>query len=83
MEHRSEIPEDVRNRTAGELMEDVTDSARKALEAGARAAAEMEELQRRTRESLDWRTQIDRHPWALLGGAVAAAILVFAVVRRD
>ena len=42
----------------------------------ARLDNDVGELQQRVREQLDWRLQIERHPWGATTGALAAGFLI-------
>jgi hypothetical protein len=41
-----------------------------------RISSNLNQLEDRVRERLDWRTQFGRRPWAFLGGAFGAAFLI-------
>jgi hypothetical protein len=41
-----------------------------------RIGANLNQLEYRVKEILDWRTQFDRRPWAFIGGAFGLAFLV-------
>jgi hypothetical protein len=62
-------------------MGQTADDIKKDLErARARLGANLNELQYRVRGELDWRVHFNRHPWAFLGAAFAAAVcLGFAI----
>ena len=45
-------------------------------QARARLAQNLNQLEHRVRTEFDWRVQFDRHPWAFVGGAFAAAFLL-------
>jgi hypothetical protein len=79
---RQDRTEDIRNKPVGEMVDDVMQQSQQVLQAGARVTAEVNELKRRADEALDWRKQLDRHPWVLLGSAVGAAVLLFWVFSR-
>jgi len=74
--------DDIHNKPASAVMDDLMRQSEAALESGARATAELHELKRRADEVLDWRKQLNQHSWALLGAAAGAAVLVFLVFRR-
>jgi hypothetical protein len=75
-------PIDVRNKPAGEVLDDMMNQSQQALQSTARAAAELNELRRRADEALDWRTQLNRHSWAAMGLAIGAAALLFLLFAR-
>jgi hypothetical protein len=84
MTPHDDFAEDLKQKPIRELIEDVTASSREALEKGARAAAEVTELETRARQAMDWRRQLDRHPWLLLGIAIGAVVLLYiAIPSRD
>ncbi len=74
--------DDIHNKPASAVMDDLMRQSEAALESGARATAELHELKRRAGEALDWRKQLNQHSWALLGAAAGAAIPIFLIFRR-
>jgi hypothetical protein len=82
MTQQPSIPGEIRQKPVGELVEDITAASRQALETGARVAAEVTELENRTKAALDWRTQYNRHPWVLLGLTMLAATVMFSLSPR-
>ncbi len=85
------MPEDLRNKPAANMVEDVVERSQEALQAGAQATAELQEalaagaqataelneLRRRADAALDWRRQLRRHPWFPLAAATAASVLLY------
>jgi hypothetical protein len=41
-----------------------------------RIGANLNQLEYRVKEALDWRSQFDRRPWAFVGGAFGLAFLI-------
>ncbi len=76
MPHTSN-PEDIHQKPVGEVVEDIMQQSRSALESGARATAELEDLKQRADDALDWRKQLDRHSWLAMGLAMGVSILLF------
>lgn len=82
------MPDRPETQSTGELVDDVmrrTQEAvrrsQEALESGARATAEIHELERRARDAMDWRKQVRLHPWAAFGMACGAVLLLWMLVR--
>jgi hypothetical protein len=58
-------------------MGETPDDIRKEIEqARERLGADLNQLEYRVKTNLDWRTHFDRNPWAFVGGAFGAALLV-------
>ncbi len=89
-------PENIRNKPAADMVEDVIGRSREALEAGAQATselqealaagaqatAELNEIRRRADEALDWRRQLQRHPWFPMAAALAASVFLYVAFAR-
>jgi ElaB/YqjD/DUF883 family membrane-anchored ribosome-binding protein len=75
-------PEDLRNKPVSAVMDDIMHQSEAALQSGARATAELNELRRRADEALDWQTQLERHRWLALGLAAGASVLLFLLFSR-
>ena len=76
------MPDQMRNEPTRTVVDDMMQQTEKALQSSARAAAELNELRRRTDEALDWRKQLSRHPGFQLGLAVAVAVVVYMAFSR-
>jgi len=88
-----DFPENLRNKPASDMVEDVMKRSEEALQAGAQATAELQEalrsgaqataelneIRRRAGEALDWRQQLRNHKWIPMAGAVAVAVLLYLV----
>ena len=74
--------ENIRNRPTDAVMEDMLVNSQRALEDGARATAEINELKRRVDDVLDWRKQLDRHPWLTLSVVTSVVALTALIILR-
>ncbi len=58
-------------------MGETPDDIKREIErARGRLGADLNQLEYRVRSALDWRSQFDRNPWAFVGGAFGAALLL-------
>jgi ElaB/YqjD/DUF883 family membrane-anchored ribosome-binding protein len=74
--------QDIHTKPTRAVVEDVIQQSHQALESGARLAAEVDELTRRADNVLDWRMQVQRHPWLPLGAAAGVAVLFYLVFSK-
>ncbi len=77
------IPEEIRKQPTGAVVDDLMQQTQSALETGARAAAELNELRRRSEEAVDWRKQLQRHSWLPMALAAGASVLIFMLFHRN
>ncbi len=76
------ITESIQAKPTREIVDDVMQQAERALESGARATAEVNELKRRADETLDWRKQFDRHPGIAMALVAGLSILLYLAFSR-
>ena len=89
-------PENIHDKPAADMVEDVIERSQEALQAGAQATAELQEalqagaqataelneIRRRADEALDWRRQLQRHPWFPIAAAMAASVFFYVIFAR-
>jgi uncharacterized membrane protein (DUF106 family) len=76
------IPEEIRKQPTSEVVDDMMQRTQEALESSARAAAELNELRRRTDQAMDWRKQLQRHTWLPMALAMGASVALFVLFHR-
>lgn len=74
MDNPSTIHDD--QRSATEVMKEVTESSKQLFEAGERVMSDLTSLQERAQRNLDWRAQFAESPLLLLGVAFGVGLLL-------
>lgn len=82
-ENTSDRPQSSENRSVADNIKQVTEASKQLLAAGKQMTENLSELSERVENATNLGSQIAKSPWFLVGGAIAAGLLLIVFSNKS